>query len=79
MHPKVKLILFETGCAENVDIVSGRSWCEQLRIVENSLPIDAFLYKQGFSTTHLFPRITYNEEHKLSNATKATGNDIKDI
>jgi len=54
-HPDAGLILFETGCAENVEI------------------------KWGFPVTDLFPRTTYNEEHKLPNAIKATGHDIKDV
>ncbi|EAS34525.3 metallo-beta-lactamase superfamily protein [Coccidioides immitis RS] len=54
-HPQEGLILFETGCAENVEV------------------------KWGAPLTDIFPRVVYNEEHKLPAAIKATGNDIKDV
>ncbi|KAL3417207.1 hypothetical protein PVAG01_11207 [Phlyctema vagabunda] len=54
-HPDVGLILFETGCPENIEI----KWAAPL--------------------TDVFPRVTYNEEHRLPAAIKATGHDIKDI
>lgn len=54
-HPTAGLILFETGCAEDVDV------------------------KWGAPITDVFPRTTYNEEHKLPAAIKAAGYDIKDV
>ena len=54
-HPTAGLILFETGCAEDVEV------------------------KWGAPITDVFPRTTYNEEHKLPAAIKAAGYDIKDV
>ncbi|PVH68002.1 metallo-beta-lactamase superfamily protein [Cadophora sp. DSE1049] len=54
-HPDAGLLLFETGCAEDVDV------------------------KWGASFTDVFPRTVYEEKHKLPNAIKAAGYDIKDV
>ncbi|KAH7127797.1 metallo-beta-lactamase superfamily protein [Dactylonectria estremocensis] len=54
-HPEAGLLLFETGCAENLDV------------------------KWGAPLTDVFPRVLYTEEHKLPNAIKACGYDIKDV
>ncbi|KKZ62060.1 hypothetical protein EMCG_03423 [[Emmonsia] crescens] len=54
-HPQAGLILYETGCAENIDV------------------------KWGAPLTDIFPRIVYEEKHRLPAAVAATGNDIKDI
>ncbi|KAH6972394.1 metallo-beta-lactamase superfamily protein [Ilyonectria sp. MPI-CAGE-AT-0026] len=54
-HPEAGLILFETGCAEDLDV------------------------KWGAPLTDVFPRVVYNEEHKLPNAIKKAGYDIKDV
>ncbi|KAF3021721.1 hypothetical protein E8E15_005055 [Penicillium rubens] len=53
-YPGVGLILYETGCAEDVD-----HWPAQI--------------------TEASPRVEYSDNHKLPNAIKATGNDIKDV
>ncbi|CAG8116232.1 unnamed protein product [Penicillium nalgiovense] len=53
-YPGVGLILYETGCAEDVD-----KWPSQI--------------------TDASPRVEYSDNHKLPNAIKATGNDIKDV
>jgi glyoxylase-like metal-dependent hydrolase (beta-lactamase superfamily II) len=54
-HPTEGLILFETGCAEDVEV------------------------KWGAPITDVFPRTTYDAEHRLPAAIKAAGYDIKDI
>jgi glyoxylase-like metal-dependent hydrolase (beta-lactamase superfamily II) len=41
--------------------------------------IDQRLQKWGPPLTDVFPRIVYNEEHKLPNAIKKAGYDIKDV
>jgi glyoxylase-like metal-dependent hydrolase (beta-lactamase superfamily II) len=48
-------------------------------MIENLSPINTVRQKWGFPATDLFPRTTYDEEHKLPNAIKATGHDIKDV
>lgn len=35
--------------------------------------------KWGAPLTDVFPRVVYNDEHKLPNAIKAAGYDIKDV
>lgn len=76
-HPTEGLILFETGCAEDVETV-------RLSIF---YPIATYylsththtIQKWGAPATDVFPRTVYREEHKLPAAIKATGNDIKDV
>ena len=75
-HPHMGLILFETGCAEDVEIVGFAAWCQRApwhcELTETE-------QEWGAPLTDLFPRTVYTEEMKLPNAIKATGNDIKDI
>ncbi|KAJ5318135.1 hypothetical protein PENANT_c043G07542 [Penicillium antarcticum] len=54
-YPGIGLILYETGCAEDLDV------------------------KWGAPLTDVFPRVEYSDNHRLPNAIKATGNDIKDV
>lgn len=39
----------------------------------------SFSQKWGAPLTDVFPRVQYDEEHKLPNAIKAAGYDIKDV
>ncbi|WEW60148.1 hypothetical protein PRK78_005633 [Emydomyces testavorans] len=65
-HPQAGLILFETGCGENIEVT----------LVDI---LTSTHKKWGAPLTDIFPRTVYNEEHKLPAAIKATGNDIKDV
>ncbi|KAF9886160.1 hypothetical protein FE257_011985 [Aspergillus nanangensis] len=54
-HPEIGLLLFETGCAENIDT----SWDSDAR--------------------NLFPRTCYEQHHRLPDAVRDAGYDIKDV
>ncbi|KAJ5146534.1 uncharacterized protein N7515_001098 [Penicillium bovifimosum] len=54
-YPGVGLILYDTGCAEDLEV------------------------KWPAPATDIFPRVEYSDNHRLPNAIKATGNDIKDV
>lgn len=75
VYPGVGLILFETGCAGDLKVVSARYTIDthigtllNIRATEMGRPITA-----------IFARTKYTENNKLPATIKATGNDIKDI
>jgi glyoxylase-like metal-dependent hydrolase (beta-lactamase superfamily II) len=70
-HPTEGLILFETGCAEDLQIVGIMvATCVCLANQNKAWPAPA---------TDLFPRTLYDAEHRLPAAIAATGNRIKDV
>jgi len=74
-YPGVGLVLFETGCAEDLKVVSARYTID--RHIETLLM--SFMQKWGAPITDIFARTKYTENNKLPAAIRATGNDIKDV
>lgn len=72
-HPEMGLILFETGCADDITKVCHSS------IVPSSFAFSDQIVKWGHEALDLFPRIQYGAVHRLPVAIEATGNSIDDV
>ena len=77
-YPGFDLILYETGCAENLEVV--RTY-PLLHSFTHKRKANTNPYKKnwGAPITDIFPRTTYTHTQRLPAAIKETGNDISDV